>query len=39
MRSAWEKRPSVPSVDELEKLFRFQGVQVEVAKHYVGRPE
>jgi hypothetical protein len=37
--SAWDKPPSVPSVDELETLFKTKGVQVEVVKHYDGRPE
>jgi hypothetical protein len=37
--SAWDKPPSVPSIDELETLFKTKGVQVEVVKHYEGRPE
>jgi hypothetical protein len=37
--SAWDKPPSVPRIDELETLFKTQGVQVEVVKHYDGRPE
>jgi hypothetical protein len=37
--SEWDKPPSVPSVEELEILFKTYGVQVEVVKHYEGRPE
>lgn len=37
--SAWDKPPTVPRVEDLETLFKSKGVQVEVVKHYEGRPE
>ena len=35
MKAAWSKPPNVPTVKELEELFRSKGVQVEVCKPYV----
>ena len=36
--SAWPSPPAVPSVQDLEELFKSKGVPVEVAKPYLGPP-
>jgi hypothetical protein len=35
VKDAWSKPPTIPTVDELQEALEKNGVQVEVAKHYV----
>jgi hypothetical protein len=37
MKDAWSKPPAVPTVEELEELFKRKGTQVAVSRHYSRR--